>query len=268
MCYVLKSAVALAVLAGGMFAQSTAARPAFESFEVATVKPTPPEWTQGRYVRMQSAHQLVAKNYQLRMLIAFAYSLSPQAISGGPAWLDTDHYDILAETPGDVRPNLDEQLAMLRKLLADRFKLSFHREPKEFPVYTLSVAKSGSKLKESTLSPDATPEGPPPLVFVIAPDSVRLPARYATMGELVAVMQRSAMDRPVLDKTGLTGRYDFDLEWMPDETQFGGLWLHLDPESRKPDLFAAMQQLGLRLEATKGLIDAMIIDRIERPSEN
>lgn len=265
----MKFTIALIVLAGGLLAQSPGARPAFGQFEVATVRPTPPEWTRGRFIRMQTSHQLLAKNYELRVLIAAAFNLSPQAISGGPAWIDSDHYDILAETPGEVRPNLEEQMAMLRKLLADRFQLKFHREPKEFAVYALTVGKGGPKLKPSTLSPDDAPEGPPLLAIVIAPESVSLPARYATVAEMASVMQRSALDRPVLDRTGLTGRYDFDLEWTPGDNQFGGLGMWKNVESPKADLFTAIQQqLGLRLEATRGMVDAIVIDRIERPSEN
>ena len=91
----------------------------------------------------------------------------------------------------------------------------------------------------------------------------------STVAELAAVMQRSALDRPVLDRSGLTGRYDFDLEFTPDETQFGGAGLKGTPESTKPDLFTALQQqLGLRLEATRGPVDTLVIDRIERPSGN
>ena len=75
-------------------------------------------------------------------MIAAAYNLTPRAISGGPPWVESDHYDILAKPPGEVRPNLDEQMSMLRKLLADRFKLTFHREPKELPIYALTVAKA------------------------------------------------------------------------------------------------------------------------------
>ena len=119
------------------------------------------------------------------------------------------------------------------------------------------------------MSPDASPEGPPPLVFVLSPQSVRLPARNATMAELASVFQRAALDRPVVDKTALSGRDAFDLEWTPDETQFGGIGLRGTPESTKPDLFAAIQQqLGLRLEATKGPVEALVIDHVERPSEN
>jgi len=260
----LKPAVAALVVAVG-FAQS---RPTFDAFEVATVKPTAPDWHGGRYIRMQSAHQFEARNHALLTLIAAAYTVSPKAISGGPAWVESEHFDILAKAPGEVRPNLDEQMAMLRALLADRFKLTFHREQKEMPYYALTVAKSGPKLKES--SPDDSPEGSPPLIFVIYPQLVKLPGRNATMAELAAVMQRAALDRPVIDRTGISGRYDFDLEWTPDESQFGGaLGKGPSTDDAKPGLFAAIQQqLGLRLEATKGLIDVLVIDQAARPSEN
>src|SRR5207245_7760278 len=108
-------------------------------------------------------------------------------------------------------------------------------------MYALTVAKSGSKLKPSTVSPDASPEGAPPLVFVLSPLGVSLPGRNATMGELASVMQRAALDRPVVDKTGLSGRYDVDLAWTADETQFGGLAPRDNAESTKPGLFAALQ---------------------------
>jgi uncharacterized protein (TIGR03435 family) len=162
---------ALILAAGAIFAQSPRpARPPFDEFEVASVKLTAPDWTGGRFIRMQSAHQLVARNHALKTLVAAAYNVSPRAISGGPAWVEFDHYDIFAKAPGEVRPNLDEQMAMLRKLLADRFKLTFHREQKELSIYALTVAKGGSKLKESTVSPDASPEGPPPLIFLLSPE--------------------------------------------------------------------------------------------------
>jgi uncharacterized protein (TIGR03435 family) len=255
----------------GIFAQSPAARPAFDAFEVATIKLTPLDWSGGRFIRMQSGHRFVAKNHALKTLIAAAYNLTPRAILGAPSWVDSDRYDILAEAPGEVRPNLDEQMAMLRKLLTERFNLTFHREQKEFSIYALTVAKNGPKLKESTISPDASPEGPPPLVFVVSPQSLHLPGRYATMAELASVFQRSALDRPVVDKTGLSGRYDFDLEFTPDESQFDGAFGSRpgNDDSAKPGLFAAMQQqLGLRLEATKGSVEALVVDHIERPSDN
>src|SRR4051812_29567230 len=105
----------LMVAVCGLYAQS--ARPAFDAFEVASIKPTGPD-PRGRFIRMQTAQQFVARNHALKTLIAAAYNFSPAAISGGPAWVDVDHYDILAKTPGQARPNLDEQMSMLRRLLA------------------------------------------------------------------------------------------------------------------------------------------------------
>jgi uncharacterized protein (TIGR03435 family) len=266
----LKAAVAALIFAAasGMLAQSRATRPTFDSFEVATIKPTTLDWPAGgRFMRMQTAHQFVARNYTLRVILAAAYNLTPRAVSGGPTWVDSDRYDILAEAPGQARPTTDEQMSMLRKPLSEGFNLTLHREEKEFPIYALTIAKNGPKLTAST--PITSPEGSPPLVFVLSPDGARLAARDASMGELAWVMQRSALDRPVVDKTGLVGRYDFDLEWTPDETQFGGNVPTARPEPVKPDLFAAMQQqVGLRLEATRGPIEALVIDQVERPSDN
>ena len=264
-----RAVVAFIIAAAGMFAQSPATRPAFDSFEVATIKPSAQD-SRGRYIRMQSAHRFFAKDYSLKALVGAAYNLTPQAISGGPAWIESDRYDILAGTPGEIRPTLDEQMSMLRNLLADRFKLTFHREQKELSLYALLVAKGGSKLKESSAPPDALPE----TVSVVYPESgggvrIVMPARNATMAQLASIMNRAILDRPVVDKTGLTGRYDFDLEWTPDETQFGGNLPAGTPEHPKADLYAAIQQqLGLRLEATRGPIEALVIDRVQRPSEN
>jgi uncharacterized protein (TIGR03435 family) len=157
------AAAVLLAIAGGMLAQSTAVRPSFAEFEAASIKPSLPG-TAGRWIRMQSAHEFTAKNHALKTLIAAAYNLNPKAISGGPAWVDSEHFDIVAKAPSAARPNLDEQMTMLRRLLADRFQLSFHREQRELHVYELTVAKGGPKLKESTVSPDATPEGAPPLI--------------------------------------------------------------------------------------------------------
>ena len=257
----------LAIAAGSSWAQPAPARPAFDAFEVATIKPAAPE--PGRYIRMQSVHRFYAKGFTLKALVAAAFSLTPGAISGGASWTDGERYDILAATPGDIQPNSEEQMAMLRRLLRDRFHLAFHRESKELPVYALTVAKSGPKLKPSAAPAGALPE----LVNTIYPEEkggVRavLPARNATMVQFAAMLQRAVLDRTVLDHTGLSGTYDFDLEWTPDESQFGGQ-LPRTVEPTRPGLFSAIQeQLGLRLEATRGPVATLVIDRVEQPSEN
>jgi len=249
-------AIALAFVSVALLAQS---------FEVATIKPADPE-SRGRYITMQSAHQFYAKNHSVRTLVMAAYNLHARAVAGGPAWIDNDRFDIQAVTPGVARPTYDQQMAMLRQLLADRFHLTFHREPKEMSVYAIVAAKNGPQLQPST-----TPiEKAPVLAITITPDHVEFPARHATVGQLASVLQRAALDRPVVDRTGLTGVYDFDLAWTPDDSQFPGLHLAEPADGRpKPDLFAAFQQqLGLKLEATKAPVDILVIDRAERPSAN
>ena len=131
----------LAISASGMLAQSPASRPTFDAFEVATVKPVEPDAKSGRFIKMEGSNRFVEKAYTLKLLIAAAYDLNPRTISGGPSWVSSDHYDILAVTPGEVRPNHDEQMSMLRSLLAERFKLAFHREQKVL----LDLRAAGSK---------------------------------------------------------------------------------------------------------------------------
>jgi uncharacterized protein (TIGR03435 family) len=233
------------------------------SFEVATIKPTVPDAKAGRYITMQGNNRFVVKYYTLKLMIAAAYNLSPKTISGGPAWVDADHFDILALTSGNGRPRQSEQMAMLRNLLTDRFKLAFHREQRDFSIYELEIANGGPKLKEST-EPATDPSK---LVSVVYPERMVMPARNATMSEFASLLQRALLDRPVVDKTGLTGRYDFDLEWAPDETQFGGEVPAASGDAPSPPFFTAInQQLGLKLEATRGPVEALVIDSVERPS--
>jgi uncharacterized protein (TIGR03435 family) len=233
------------------------------AFEVATIKRVPSDAQKGRFIVMQGTNRFVEKDYTLKLLIAAAYDLTPRAIFGGPAWIDSDHFDITALTPGDTRPTRDQQMAMLRNLLADRFQLTFHREPKEFNVYALQVDKAGPKLRSSAAPPDT----PAALVSTVYPQRILLPARNTTMHEFVSLLQRAVLDRAVIDRTGLTGKYDFDLEWAPDETQFGGDVPVASADAPSPPFFRAIQQqLGLTLVATRGPIDTLIIDLAARPT--
>jgi len=241
-------------------------RPRFEAFEVATIKPVASDAKTSRFITLQGVNRFVAKDYTLKLLIAAAYNLNPKAISGGPEWIDSDHFDILALSPGDVRPTHDEQMAMLRSLLTSRFGLTFHREPKKFSIYALEVAKDGPKLKPTTLTSDQPPVVGPGMVY---PQRIVLPARNATMADFVSLLQRAILDRPVVDSTGLSGRYDFDLEWAPDETQFGGEVPSASADAPAPPLFQAVQQeLGLKLTAREGFASAFAIDTVNKPSAN
>ncbi len=249
--------------------QSAGAPAAGPAFEVATIKPVEHDAKAGRYIVMHGPHRFVEKDYTLKLLISAAYDLNPKAISGGPSWMDSDHYDILALTPGDTRPSHEQQMAMLRTLLADRFQLAFHRKPKEFSIYALEVARGGPKLGSGLKESTAPASDPPQLISTVYPQKLVLPARNATMADFVSLLQRAVLDRPVVDRTGLKGRYDFDLTWAPDETQFGGEVPVAPVDAQSPPFFTAIeQQLGLKLEATRGPIEALVVDRAERPSAN
>jgi len=255
---------ALLASACGVWAQTPVARPTFDAFEVATVKPVDADAKAGRLFRMDGEHRWVATNYTLNNLIALAYDLNPRTISGGPGWMNTQQFTIEAVTPGDVRPVRLEQMRMLRALLVERFGLKFHRQEKEFAIYALSVAKGGPKLQAA-----AKPDDPPQLVGVVYPGKIEVPAKSVTMDDFVAMLQRATLDRPTVNRTGLTGKYDFDLYWAPDETQYGGQVPVAAADAPSPPLFTAMQeQLGLKLEAARGMVSAMVVDEVERPSAN
>jgi uncharacterized protein (TIGR03435 family) len=220
---------------------------------------------------MQSAHVFQAKNYTVHGMIAAAWDLNPRAISGGPSWIDTEIWEIIAKTPGDQRPVWDEQMVMLRKLLADRFHLTFHREKKQFNIYDLTVSKEGPKLKATEAPPDEAPN----MTSTVFPatsggiDHIALPAHNITIAQFAGLLGRAILDRPVVDNTGLTGRYDFELQWSPDENQFGGNLPPGPPDKPLPGLFLALRQtLGLNLEATRGAVDAIMIDHVEHPTDN
>ena len=244
------------------FAQAPSARPKFDAFEVATVKPVDIDAKAGRFFKMEGTHRWVATNYTLKSLIALAYDLNPRTISGGPSWMDSQSFTIEAITPGDVRPTRLDQMQMLRALLVERFGLKFHRQQKDFSIYALSVAKGGPKLKAA-----ANPDDQPQLVGVVYPGKIEIPAKSVSMDDFVAMLQRATLDRPTVNRTGLTGKYDFDLVWAQDESQYAGQVAKAPDDSPDPPLFTALQeQLGLKLEATRGMVAAMVVDAATKPS--
>ncbi|WP_263355902.1 TIGR03435 family protein [Acidicapsa ligni] len=233
-------------------------------FEVATIKPSKPD-QQGKGF-MVKGREFDTINTSLIDLITFAYGVHPKQIVGAPDWANIDKYDLTAKPDGQGQPNDKQWKTMIQKLLTERFKLTFHHDKKELSVYTLVVAKTGSKINKS----EGDPNGLPSLFFHGLGD---LPGRNATMADFCGVMQTAVLDRPVVDQTGLAGRYDFNLKWTPDESQFGGLGIKVPPPSDKPDappnLYQAIQeQMGLKLDPVKAPADVLIIDKIEKPSAN
>jgi uncharacterized protein (TIGR03435 family) len=205
---------------------------------------------------------LTTRGTPLKDVILWAYNVHPSQVLGGPGWVDTDKYDIVAKPVGGGLLDGEQIKAMLRTLMADRFQLKLRHETKELPVYALTIGKNGPKMKART-------EGDGGAAFTLLIGGPRWPVRNAPMAQMVSVLQMVVLDRPVLDKTGLTGRFDFDLVWTPDETQFGGKGSSMPADPNAPNIFTAFQeQLGLKLEPQKAAVDVLVIDAVERPSEN
>jgi uncharacterized protein (TIGR03435 family) len=234
-------------------------------FEVATIKPSRPDEHLSILVN-PSGSQFTTTATSLTNLISFAYGLHPRQVTGGPGWLETEKYDLLARPDVPGMPNEKQLRTMVQKLLAERFKLAFHFDKKELSVYSVVVGKTGPKLTKSEGDPNSLPG----LGFG---GLGRMRARNASVADFAGLMQTLVLDRPVVDQTGLHDRYDFTLNWTPDETQFGGLNGQLPAPSDKtdvpPDLYTAIQQqLGLKIEPTKASVEVLVIDHVEKPSEN
>ncbi len=233
------------------------------SFEVATIKPSNPE-AQGIGINMRGRN-FSTLNTTLNDLITFAYELHARQITGGPGWMETDKFDLagIPDKPG--MPNDKQIKGMMKKLLADRFKLTFHHDKKELGVFLITVGKTGPKLTKN----DSNPNGLPSLGMG---GLGRVSARNATIADFAGMMQGRILDRPVVDQTGLVGRFDFTLAWTPDDSQYGGRGGQAPPPATgnaPPDLFNAMQeQLGLKIESTKAPVDVLVIDHVEKPSDN
>jgi uncharacterized protein (TIGR03435 family) len=240
-------------------------------FEGATIKPAKPDGRRAFHVNPSGV--LTATDISLSDLIKLAYDLHQRQIAKGPAWLETEKFDLTAkpDTPGI--PSLPQQKSMIQKLLADRFQLAFHREKRELSVYALTTAKSGPKLTRSESAINVPGFGMGPGRFFVA---------NATMADLASMLQRSLLEQPVVDQTGLGAtRYNFTLKYAPDPQQLTRLPDRRarpgDPDAppppndpdAPPDLFTALQQqLGLKLESTKAPVDVLVIDKAEKPSEN
>ena len=231
------------------------------TFDVISVHPSDPAANGGAIKPIPGNHGYTAQNFPVRLMIALMYKIPLRQVEGGPGWIDTDRFDIEARSDGPH--SIDDLHTMYQSLLADRFGLRFHHDIREGNIYALTVDPSGLKLKPNT-SPenDKIPVNGPPAHVT----GTRVPMVYLTWF-LSQVLQEDG--RPVVDQTGLTGNYDFTLSFrpiLPPDTPADAL----PPEARDlPTLFEALRtQLGLRLTATRGPVDHIVIDHIEKPSDN
>jgi uncharacterized protein (TIGR03435 family) len=239
------------------------------AFEVATIKPSDPN-RPGKLFTVRG-RDVVTINTTVNDLISMAYNLHVKQLTGGPSWLESDKFDITGRPDVPGQPSVVQIKTMIQKLLTDRFQLKFHRDQKELTVYAIGVAKTGVKIAKS----EADPNGLPGLFFGGAGPGggLNFNVRNATLAEVANTLQGAVLDKPVVDQTGLEGKYDFTVKFTPEAGQmagFGGGGPPPPPNpDAPPDLFAAFtQQLGLKIETSKAPVDVLVIDKIEKPTAN
>jgi uncharacterized protein (TIGR03435 family) len=296
-------ALASAPLVAFTSQNAPAATQSLPQFEVASIKPN--KSGDGRVMLgVQPGGRFTATNVPLRLLIRNAYQLQDFQVVGGPSWIADERFDIVAKAEANDAlgdPFRAEQTGqpsrgqlMIRALLAERFKLAVHNEDREMPIYGLVLARSdgklGPQLKPSEVDCAAIiaaargrgrgpmPPGPPGPGAPPPQCGIRIgPGNMAVGGSPMAQVANSLSifaGRIVVDKTGLSGAYDFTLTWTPDQMPGGGQRPPGAPEPppidpNGPSLFTAVQeQLGLKLDSQRGAVAVLVIDRAERPTEN
>jgi len=256
-------------------------------FDAASIKPAPPN--ADRTLIQITPDGASFHNAPLRTILGTAFSIDDKHLIGAPSWTSTNRYDLEAKVSPEDAPRLDklkggERNAMLIPLLSERCNLKYHHETRELPVYALVVAKGGAKLTRGEPDtpggpkfPDPNhPEDPTKEHFKVMTVPGRIEADSIPMSILADQLTRLNVGRPVVDKTGITGNYNFTLRWTADNLLFP---LLQDPsgiaaatakdENTPSSLFTAIQeQLGLRLEPRKDRSDLIVIDHIDPPSPN
>ncbi len=241
------------------------------AFEVATIKPS---LSEEHLAIMVVGRRFTTTASSVSDLISFAYGLNARQIIGLPSSVGGEKFDVIAQPDKEGQPNGQQLRSMVQKLLADRFKLVFHRDKKTLSVYRIVVTTSGHKLTNLSSNQNGIP------VVGFRGRRGAMTVRNATISDFAGFLQRYVLDRPVVDQTGIAQRYDFTLDWNPNDPQsmdnsteiFGPVDVQgTAPKNFDdlPDLFTAMrQQLGLTLESVRAPIDVVMIDQVEKPSPN
>lgn len=228
------------------------------SYEVATIKPSDPK--NGSSGFHTSGHRIFIENQTVMSLVSFAYDMHNKQIVNLPEWCKTERFDIdgVPDEPG--QPGTAQQQEMLRKLLEERFGLKTHTSEQTMGIYALTVARGGEKMTENTKSPDGLPDQ--------TGDSSASQSAWRmtnnSMDDFARFLQYF-LERPVVNQTDLKGKYDFLLKWSREQTQSD----NGSNASTLPGLFTAMQeQLGIKVEPTRGPVKVLVVDAIDHPSRS
>ncbi len=264
-----------------MHAQDGKAPMAVPTYDAVSIKPN--KAGDGRIMINQGQDRYAGSNVTLKMLLRYAYNLTTdEQISGLPGWAENDHFDVEAKLDAETvaaqkkmskQDSAVQRQQMLQVMLADRFKLKVHHEQKELTVYNLVVAKGGTRLKENVAEPVAA-DALPTQTGKVGSGMMRL-----MMGNLTATgvpisnladFLAQTVHKQVIDKTGLTGKYDITLQWTPDDMPAGAA-AHAATgiDNNAPSIYTALQeQLGLKLDSVRGPVDTIMVDHVEMASEN
>jgi len=229
------------------------------AFEVATIKPSPPDEKNRRYSWKTRLFQ--ARDNTLVELIEFAYQVRRRQIEGGASWIDQLRFDIAGEPDAPGLPSFDQQRLMLRKLLVDRCGLKVHIVKRGFPVYALIIQSGPPKIKAS--DPTGSHMGISPRELEDGNTAVQF--FYTTMPEFADLLMNFIQDRQIVDETGLTGRFDFTLK-VPTSALHGGTGPN---DIDKANAFLiGLEPLGFRLEPKREPLEIIVIDHVEKPTAN
>jgi uncharacterized protein (TIGR03435 family) len=257
------------------YAQPTiVAASSLPSFEVASIRPSDPD--SQLKIDFAAGGRLIVTHATLRFLIKIAYDISDDQIAGGPGWMNSARFDVQGKpavaTAGDPQTMTKDQILLfhepirlrLQRLLADRFQLELRKESKPMPIFALVTAKNGPKMKRDSETGDAE--------MTTGSGRGILTAKRADMASLARFLSEGQTGRPVVDMTGLTGKFDFRLEWTPDPSLNGPMAPNVQQPVADPggiSIFTALQQqLGLRLDPRTGTSDYVVVTRAEMPSAN
>lgn len=231
------------------------AKEADPDWEVATVKASDPSDTRGQHIGMQGQHVMLLDT-TVEQFLLLGYGVQRSQLAGEPEWAKTTRWDVNGLSDVEGQPSWRQLQGMIRKILVERFGLQLHHEQREMAVFALTVAKSGPKMIANTSDPNGWMEqqnGGTRDRHVEA-------LKNASMADLALILQFH-VDRPVVDQTGLKGRYDFKLQWTLDDAQTAA--------DAPPELFTAIQeQIGLKLDRVRLPADVLVIDKVERPGAN
>lgn len=255
LCVAMGSAQPQDAANGGVATPQMMAKDADPDWEVVTVKRGDP-YAKSDHIALHGRH-LTLENETVEIMMLFGYQVQKNQIAGAPEWVKTERWTVDGLSNVEGEPNVTQLQAMFRKVLAERFGLKVHREQRQMPVFALTVAKGGAKMTANA----SDPNGLPNQHGSHGSGWVMYQYKNTSMPEL-ALMLLGWVDRPIVDQTGLKGRYDLELKWTTDDA-------HASDPDAPPGLFTAIQeQAGLKLEPVKSPADVLVVDAVEQPSAN